>query len=96
MAANPTYEHMALAALFAVLGHMFPVWLRFRGGKGVATGLGSFVVIAPKAVLIAVGVFIVVVASFVTFLWGQSLRLRYFHFSFTKFMPMAMTQSRSF
>ena len=31
-----------MAALFAVLGHMFPVWLRFRGGKGVATGLGSF------------------------------------------------------
>jgi glycerol-3-phosphate acyltransferase PlsY len=60
----PTYEQMALAALFAVIGHMFPVWLKFRGGKGVATGLGSFVVIAPKAVLIAVAVFILVVAIF--------------------------------
>jgi glycerol-3-phosphate acyltransferase PlsY len=62
--AIPTYEQLALAALFAVLGHMFPIWLRFRGGKGVATGLGSFVVIAPKAVLIAAGIFIVVVAIF--------------------------------
>jgi len=53
-----------MAALCAVLGHMFPLWLRFHGGKGVATGLGSFVVIAPKAVLIATGVFIVVVLVF--------------------------------
>jgi glycerol-3-phosphate acyltransferase PlsY len=58
------YEAMSLAALCAVLGHMFPVWLRFRGGKGVATGLGSFVVIAPKAVLVAAGIFIAVVAIF--------------------------------
>jgi glycerol-3-phosphate acyltransferase PlsY len=36
-----TGEHAGLwAGLFAVVGHMFPVWLRFRGGKGVATGLG--------------------------------------------------------
>lgn len=55
------YTVMSLAALFAILGHMFPVWLKFRGGKGVATGLGSFIVIAPKAVLIAAGVFIAVV-----------------------------------
>jgi glycerol-3-phosphate acyltransferase PlsY len=55
------YRAMALAALFAVVGHMFPVWLKFHGGKGVATGMGSFVMIAPKAVLIAAGVFLVVV-----------------------------------
>jgi acyl phosphate:glycerol-3-phosphate acyltransferase len=60
----PTYPLMSLAALCAVLGHMFPVWLKFRGGKGVATGLGSFIVIAPKAVLVAVGIFIAVVAVF--------------------------------
>jgi len=41
----------AVAALFAILGHIFPVWLRFRGGKGVATGLGSFLMLAPKIVL---------------------------------------------
>ena len=56
-----SYRVMSMAALFAVLGHMFPVWLGFRGGKGVATGLGSFIVIAPKAVLVAAGIFIVVV-----------------------------------
>ncbi len=60
----PTYPLMSLAALCAVLGHMFPVWLKFRGGKGVATGLGSFVVIAPKAVLIAIGIFAGVVIVF--------------------------------
>jgi len=55
---------MAMAALFAILGHMFPVWLRFRGGKGVATGLGTFVMIAPKAVLVAAGIFIAFVLVF--------------------------------
>jgi acyl phosphate:glycerol-3-phosphate acyltransferase len=59
--AIPTLEQLALGALFAVIGHMFPVWLKFRGGKGVATGLGAFVLIAPKAVLIAAGIFIAVV-----------------------------------
>jgi acyl phosphate:glycerol-3-phosphate acyltransferase len=58
------YLAMAVAALFAVLGHMFPLWLKFRGGKGVATGLGSFIVIAPKAVVAAAGVFVVVVVIF--------------------------------
>jgi glycerol-3-phosphate acyltransferase PlsY len=53
-----------LAALFAVLGHMFSIWLKFRGGKGVATGLGSFVVLAPKAVLAMICVFLVLVLAF--------------------------------
>jgi len=54
----------AAVALFAIVGHMFPVWLHFRGGKGVATGLGSFVVLAPKAVLFALAIFAVVVLVF--------------------------------
>jgi glycerol-3-phosphate acyltransferase PlsY len=58
------YREMSMAALVAVIGHMFPVWLKFRGGKGVATGLGSFVVIAPKVVLVAAGIFIAVVVLF--------------------------------
>jgi glycerol-3-phosphate acyltransferase PlsY len=53
-----------VAALFAILGHMFPIWLKFRGGKGVATGLGSFALLAPKTVLVMVGIFVVVVLLF--------------------------------
>jgi glycerol-3-phosphate acyltransferase PlsY len=55
---------MALAAICALLGHIFPVWLRFRGGKGVATGVGAFVAIVPKAVLVAICVFAALVALF--------------------------------
>lgn len=50
----------ALAALCAVLGHMFPIWLRLKGGKGVATGFGVFLVAAPWAALAAISVFAVV------------------------------------
>ncbi len=53
----------AVGALFAVIGHMFPVWLRFRGGKGVATGFGVFLVAAPWAALSAIGLFFVVLAA---------------------------------
>jgi glycerol-3-phosphate acyltransferase PlsY len=59
-AAPRNYE--ALAALFAVLGHTFPVWLRFKGGKGVATGFGVFLVAAPWAALAAITVFAIVLA----------------------------------
>ncbi len=53
----------ATAALFAVLGHMFPIWLKFRGGKGVATALGAFVIIAPKSVLLSAAAFVVLVLA---------------------------------
>jgi glycerol-3-phosphate acyltransferase PlsY len=53
-----------VAALAAVSGHIFPVWLRFRGGKGVAAGLGSFVLLTPKAVLLAMAVFVIMLAAF--------------------------------
>jgi glycerol-3-phosphate acyltransferase PlsY len=54
----------AVAALFAVVGHMFPIWLNFRGGKGVATGMGAFMVIAPKAVLLSAAIFLILVLVF--------------------------------
>jgi len=57
----PTLQLMATAALAAVLGHVFPVWLRFKGGKGVATALGVFMVLFPKAILVALAIFILVV-----------------------------------
>jgi glycerol-3-phosphate acyltransferase PlsY len=53
-------DAQALGALFAVLGHVYPVWLRFKGGKGVATGFGVFLVAAPWAALAAISVFFVV------------------------------------
>src|SRR5580658_9882392 len=55
-------DMQALAAICAVLGHMFPIWLRFRGGKGVATGFGVFLVAAPWGAIAAIAVFCVVLA----------------------------------
>src|SRR5580693_4839569 len=74
------YREMSMAALVAVICHMFPVWLKFRGGKGVATGLGSFVVIAPQAVLIAAGIFIATAALFRYVSLGSILAVASFPF----------------
>jgi glycerol-3-phosphate acyltransferase PlsY len=49
------------AALFAVLGHLFPFWLKFRGGKGVATSLGAFLLITPKSIAVMVVLFVIIV-----------------------------------
>jgi acyl phosphate:glycerol-3-phosphate acyltransferase len=54
---------MTIAAFCAVVGHLFPIWLKFRGGKGVATSLGSFALIAPKSIVCMVGLFLLVVAA---------------------------------
>jgi len=52
----------ALAAFCAILGHMFTVWLRFKGGKGVATAVGAFAALAPRAIVVALVLFVIVVA----------------------------------
>jgi glycerol-3-phosphate acyltransferase PlsY len=59
---GPTIDWITAAAAIAVIaGHIFPVWLGFRGGKGVATGAGVFLMLAPIALLCAGIIFVVVV-----------------------------------
>ena len=61
LAAGRLFDHNAtalmLAGLAALVGHCFPVWLKFRGGKGVATALGVFGALSPAATLAALVVF---------------------------------------
>ena len=54
-------RYVAAAAMAVIIGHIFPVWLGFRGGKGVATGVGVFLILAPVALLCAGVLFLAVV-----------------------------------
>ena len=78
---------VAAAAIAVIVGHIFPVWLRFRGGKGVATGVGVFLMLAPIALLCAGVLFVAIVfftryvslgsmvaaATIPLFVWMQSV-----------------------
>src|SRR4051812_2022363 len=56
-AAAGTASSMAAAGAAAIVGHIYPVWLRFHGGKGVAVAAGVFAVLAPVATITASAVF---------------------------------------
>src|SRR5215467_3609430 len=58
---NDSATWMIIAAFAALLGHCFPVWLKFKGGKGVATAAGVFIVLSPKACVGAIVLFLLVV-----------------------------------
>jgi acyl phosphate:glycerol-3-phosphate acyltransferase len=64
-ASNDSATWMMLAGLAALVGHCYPVWLKFKGGKGVATAAGIFLVLSPWAFLCAAILFVLVVAY-----WG--------------------------
>ena len=87
---SPHAEWIVTAAAIAVIvGHIFPVWLKFRGGKGVATGVGVFLMLAPIALMFAGVVFLAIVmftryvslgsivaaATIPLFVWLQSVFL---------------------
>ena len=64
MTFNPEAAWLAASMLAVVAGHCFPPWLLFSGGKGVATGFGAFLVIAPLSAAAAFGVWIVMLGLF--------------------------------
>jgi acyl phosphate:glycerol-3-phosphate acyltransferase len=55
-----TMKWQAAAAVCAIIGHVFTVWLRFKGGKGVATGCGAFLALSPLAVSTTLVAFIII------------------------------------
>lgn len=58
------FNVMMFAALFVLLGHLYPVWLKFKGGKGVATTLGTLLALVPLIGLAACGIWLVTAAAF--------------------------------
>jgi glycerol-3-phosphate acyltransferase PlsY len=63
--AETTEGLIGIVGMAALLGHLFPVFNRFKGGKGIATGLGVFLALSPMACLFSGTVFVVVVV-----MWG--------------------------
>src|SRR6266478_1070722 len=58
--APANYDLAVVAAVAAILGHIFPLWLGFRGGKGVASGLGVFLALTWPSAILVLAVFILI------------------------------------
>ena len=89
------YDLAVAAAIAAILGHCFPVWLRFRGGKGVASALGVFLALTWPSALSILAVFVIIVlltryVSLASIVAAASLPLFAFHF-ITLRTPMVIT-----
>ncbi len=61
LVAGDDYFWIGAAAIAAIIGHIFPIFLGFRGGKGVATGVGVFLALAPYSVLTSLAVWALIV-----------------------------------
>jgi glycerol-3-phosphate acyltransferase PlsY len=59
-----SFDAAMIAGLAAVIGHLFPVWLKFKGGKGVATTLGTLIALAPLVGLVSCAVWLLMAAVF--------------------------------
>ena len=83
--APANYDLAVAAAIAAILGHVFPIWLRFRGGKGVASALGVFLALTWPSALSVLAVFIIVFiltryVSLASIIGAASFPLFGFHF----------------
>jgi glycerol-3-phosphate acyltransferase PlsY len=81
----------AIAAFAAIIGHMFTAWLKFKWGKGVATAAGSFVALAPRAMLIVLVLFVLVVALTRYVSLGSIVAVAAFPFLVWWFTPAGQT-----
>jgi len=61
LVAQDDYAWIGIAAVAAIVGHIFPIFLGFRGGKGVATGVGVYLALAPYSVLTTLVLFTIIV-----------------------------------